>query len=84
MAARSSKLIEEQVAAASEKISGAQSRTIESVSESLDEQSTSALQAFEHSMNDMAKASVEGWRQRLAGSLNGLAKSLSEQLGLDS
>ena len=53
---------------------------IASVSESLEVQTRNTLQEFERSTEDMARASVERWRQKLAGGLSALAKSLDEQL----
>jgi exonuclease VII small subunit len=53
---------------------------VASVSESLEIQTRDALQEFEQSVEDMARASVERWRQKLAGGLSALSKSLDEQL----
>jgi hypothetical protein len=53
---------------------------VASVSESLEVQTRNTLQEFERSTEDMARASVEHWRQKLAGGLSLLAKSLDEQL----
>jgi uncharacterized phage infection (PIP) family protein YhgE len=52
---------------------------VASVSESLKVQSADALQSFEHSMQELAKLSVERWRLTLAGGLNALVKNLGEQ-----
>ena len=64
---------------------GANMRSIQkgivaSVSESLDAQARNALQEYEQSMEKLAEASVERWRQKLAGGLSALAKSLDEKL----
>jgi uncharacterized protein YicC (UPF0701 family) len=64
---------------------GANMRSIQkgivaSVSESLDSQARNALQEYEQSMEKLAEASVERWRQKLAGGLSALAKSLEEKL----
>jgi hypothetical protein len=56
---------------------------VASVSESLKVQSADALQSFEHSMQDLAKLSVERWRLTLAGGLNALVKNLGEQFRLE-
>jgi len=37
------------------------------------------LQDFEHSMDELARLSIERWRQRLASGLNTLARNLDEQ-----
>jgi len=57
---------------------------VASVSESLKGQSADALQAFEHSMQELAKLSVERWRLTLAGGLNALVKNLGEQFRMES
>jgi len=62
-----------------EKIKAVQKESIASASESLDVQSRNAVRQFEQSMNDLAKASVERWRVKLAGGLSVLAKNLDEQ-----
>jgi hypothetical protein len=56
---------------------------VASVSESLKVQSADALQSFEHSMQELAKLSVERWRLTLAGGLNALVKNLGEQFQLE-
>ena len=48
-------------------------------SESLNVRKTSAIQAFERSMEDLARASVERWRAKFEAGLQGLLKSLNEQ-----
>lgn len=80
MTGRTAKLIQEQLTEATENLAAAQTRAIDSVTESLNQQATNALQTFEHSADEMAKASVEAWRQKLASSLNVAAKGLGEQL----
>jgi hypothetical protein len=62
-----------------EKIKAVQKEIIASASDSLDVQSRNAVRQFEQSMNDLAKASVERWRVKLAGGLSALAKNLDEQ-----
>jgi uncharacterized phage infection (PIP) family protein YhgE len=56
---------------------------VASVSESLKVQSADALHAFEHSMQELAKISVERWRLTLAGGLNALVKNLGEEFRLE-
>ena len=76
---RTIKLIEDHLADARQKLTDAQTRTTESISESLNLQTANALQNFDQSMDEMARLSVERWRLRLAESLNALAKKLGEQ-----
>jgi hypothetical protein len=77
--ARILKLIEDQLTEASGKMAKAQASTMDSVSESLQQHATGALQTFDHSIDEMAKLSVERWRLRLATTLTALAKNLGEQ-----
>lgn len=56
---------------------------VASASESLKVEAANALQSFEHSMEQLAKLSVERWRLKLAGGLNAVAKSLGEQIQLE-
>jgi uncharacterized phage infection (PIP) family protein YhgE len=56
---------------------------VASVSESLKLQAADAQQAFEHSMEELAKRSIERWRLTLAGGLNALVKNLGEQFRLE-
>src|SRR5205807_5416749 len=53
-----------------------------SVSDSLRLHSAEALQSFEHSMEELAQESVDGWRVAFAGGLNSLVKILGEQFVL--
>lgn len=53
-----------------------------SVSESLRVQAAEALQSFEHSMEELARQSVERWRLALAGGLNSVAGALGEHFRL--
>jgi hypothetical protein len=53
-----------------------------SVSESLKIQASETMQAFEHSMDDLAQKCVERWRVAFAGGLNSLVRSLGEQFVL--
>lgn len=56
-----------------------QKGVVASVSESLKIQAAVELQAFESAMQELAGASVERWRGKLADGLNTVAKSLGEQ-----
>jgi hypothetical protein len=51
---------------------------VASVSDSLKEQAANALQDFQHSMEHLARLSVESWRLKLEGGLNAVTKSLNE------
>ncbi len=51
---------------------------VASVSDSLRAQSAEALQEFEHSMDEMARLSMESWRHRLGSGLSALVKNLGE------
>jgi len=51
---------------------------VASVSDSLKTQSAEALQDFEHSMDEMARLSMENWRHRLGSGLSALVKNLGE------
>ena len=62
-----------------EKIKTVQKEIIASASGSLEVETRNAVREFERSMDDLAKASVERWRVKLAGGLNALAKNLDEQ-----
>ena len=68
----------------SEKIALAQKEIIDSVTESLKAEAANELHVFEHSMEEMAKSTVEHWRLKLVANLNVVAKSLGEQFQLQS
>jgi len=76
---RSTKTLGKQLDEAGENMKILQRGIISSLSDSLKVQSTNALQAFERSMDELAKVSVERWRVRLAGSFSALAKHIGEQ-----
>ena len=61
----------------------AQKNMFVSASESLNAQVTDASQAFAHSMQEMARLSIERWRLKLAANLNALAKNLGDQFQLE-
>jgi regulatory protein YycI of two-component signal transduction system YycFG len=77
---RSSQVLGSQLDETSANMKSMQKGIVASVSESLEVQSRNILQEFERSTEDMARASVERWRQKLAGGLSELAKSLDQQL----
>ncbi len=80
--ARSAKTLSDQHDAASENMKIVQKAIVSSASDWLRAETASALQAFERSMEELAKLSEERWRLRLASGLNALAKGLGEQLGM--
>lgn len=75
---RTADMLVHQMDQTSEKVSVALKAIVASASESLSGETAKALQAFEDSMEETAKLSVERWRKKLAGNLNTLAKSLGE------
>ena len=77
---RSTKTLADQQDAASENMRIVQKGIVGSACDSLKAEAASALQAFERSMEELAKLSAERWRLKLAGGLNALAKGLGEQL----
>jgi hypothetical protein len=79
LTARSVHLLRGHLEATSGNVKSIQEGIVASVSESLKGQAADALQAFEDSMEDLAKLSVERWRLKLEGGLNALAKSVNEQ-----
>jgi hypothetical protein len=81
--ARSVHLLREQLEETRGNMKNVQEGIVASVSESLNGQATNALQAFEHSMEHLARLAVERWRLKLEGGLNALAKSLNEQFRLE-
>ncbi len=77
------KELRDQLQAAREDMKIIQAGTVAHVSESLKGQSAEALQSFERSMQELASHCVEGWRIKLAGGLNALAKNIGEQFQLE-
>jgi hypothetical protein len=78
LTANSAKTIEDQISEASKNMGKIRDQMLASFSGSLSTDAASSLQAFERSMDESAKQSVERWRLKLAGNLNGLAKNLGE------
>ena len=56
---------------------------VASASGSLKSQATDALRAFEDSLEQLARLSIERWRLKLEGGLNALTKSLNEQFRME-
>lgn len=79
MATRSVNAFGAQLDEASANMSVVQKEIVASTSESLKIETTRALQSFNQSMDELAKLSVERWRNKLTESLNALAKSVDEQ-----
>jgi hypothetical protein len=77
------KILRDQLAEASGNMATTKNDMLASIPESLNAQAAKALQAFEHSMEDLAKVLVERWRLKLSGGLNALAKSVGEQFQLE-
>ena len=84
LTANSIKVVEHHLAEARGKMTAAQKENLASFSESLGAQTTGASTTFEHSMDEMARLSVDRWQLKLADNLQDLAKSLSEQLQSES
>jgi hypothetical protein len=78
LTARSAQSLANQMDETSGNMRTVQEGVVASVSALLKARSANALQDFEHSMNELGQRSIERWRQKLAGGLNGLVKILSE------
>lgn len=82
LTAKSLMTVEGQLAEVSERITATQKNMTTSFHEAVNAHATQALQAFELSMDELAKLSVERWQLKIADSLKTLAKSLGEELQL--
>jgi len=82
LAANGLKTVEGQLAEAGEKITVTQKKMTVSFQEAVNAHATEALQAFEHSMDELAQLSIERWQLKLADNLKNLAKNLGEQFKL--
>ena len=80
---RSVQVLSNQLEATSGKMRAMQESISTSTSEALKSQAAHSLQAFEHSMEQLAKLSVERWRLKLEGGLTAMTKSLNEQFRLE-
>lgn len=76
---RSVKALGDQLQEATANMATVQDGILASVSESLQVQASNALQAFEHSMEELTRLSVERCRHRLEEGLKAVARSLDEQ-----
>jgi hypothetical protein len=82
LTARSAALLRDQMDETSGNMKKIHEAIVESVSELLKSQSANALQAFEDSMDHLARLSVERWRLKLEGGLTAMTKSLNDQFRL--
>ena len=78
LTARSISALSDQLDEATEKMKVVQNGIVASASESLKGQAANALQVFEHSMEHLARLSIERWRLKMEVGLNALAESLNE------
>jgi len=76
---RSVRALSDQLQDATANLAVVQNGIVASVSESLKIQASHALEAFEHSMEELTRLSVERCRHRLEEGLNALARSVHEQ-----
>jgi len=76
--ARSAQVLGSQMDETTGNMRTVQEGIVASVSDSLKTQSAEALQDFEHSMDEMARLSMENWRHRLGSGLSALVKNLGE------
>jgi hypothetical protein len=76
---RSVRALSDQLQDATANLAVVQNGIVASVSESLQVQASNALQAFEHSMEELTRLSVDRCRLKLEEGLNALARSLHEQ-----
>lgn len=83
LTARSVQVLGDQLEQTSGKMKVMQEGISASAAESLKSQAAHALQAFENSMEQLARLSVERWRLKLEGGLNALTRSLNEQFRLE-
>jgi len=79
LAARSVKVLANQLDETSGNMKIIQKGILASVSESLKSQASEALQAFEQSTTELARLSVERCRERLTRALNAAVRSVSEE-----
>lgn len=78
LTAASAKTIEGHIAEENKTLATTRNELLASFSGSLSSEAASSLRAFECSMQESAKQSVDRWRGRLAENLNSLSKNLSE------
>jgi len=83
LAERSAKELGEQMEAARTNLKTIQVGIAAYTSESLKDQSAEALEAFEHSMQELASQCVEQWRVKVASGLSTLARNIGEQFRIE-
>lgn len=83
LAARSVQVLSDQLQDTSGKMKVIQDGIVASVSDSLQGHAANTLQAFERSMEHLAKLSAERWRLKFEGGLNAMTKSLTEQFQME-
>jgi hypothetical protein len=77
---RAAQTLNNEVDQASDRITVVQAQAVAAVSGSLERQTHGALQAFEQSMETLAKETVERWKSKLGAALSALGKSFGEQI----
>jgi DNA anti-recombination protein RmuC len=80
---RSTQRLENQVAQAGARLGTIQKEFENAVSESMRVQAAGMREAFEQSLDELARKSVERCRVALAGGLNSLVRSLGDQFQLE-
>lgn len=83
VAARNTKALESKLDEACGNMKIVQRGVVASVSESLKAQANDSLKAFEQSMEELTKRSVERCRIRLAAGLNAVVKNLGDQFQIE-
>lgn len=76
---RGTKIVGDQLDEASAKMAAVQNNMIASASQTIHAEATSASQAFEHSVEETTRVSLEDWRRKLADGLSAVASSLGEK-----
>ena len=83
LGARSAKDLQSQVDEAGVRLGIIQTGIENAVSESMRVQAAGTLEAFEQSLDELARRSVERCRDTLASGLNSLARNLGDQFRLE-
>jgi glutamyl-tRNA reductase len=83
LGSRSTQKLEHQVEQAGARLGIIQKEIENAVSESVRMQAAGMLQAFEQSLDELARSSVERCRAALAGGLSSLVRSLGDQFQLE-
>lgn len=79
LTARGTEILQNQVDEAAGSMRILQKGAVASASDSLKTQAAEAAQAFRNSIEELARQSVDRWRNRLASGMNALIKNLGEQ-----